>query len=1218
MKNRKLIIIFPLGLILLVCVAIAWWFIGDDAWVKGKIEDFVSEMTGRTLSIEGPFSMDWSSNPVLAAENIHFSNPDWAINPDLARLSGLEVSIDLLSIFADQIRINYIVMNGLVIALEERESGETSWELALPQQEPAPATDAPPAELPISVDRITLAGFTLLHEAPDRTVPLDFHLEQLELTQDPDQRLQFSTDGRFGGEEFDLSGNLGPLNELVAGGETSHDIKMHMGEIALQSKGSIENSSTFSGANVKLTFSGPEFEWILTQLAMPEFSHGDFDFRLDLQTAGEQTRLILDGDLGSLQANARGDLNDLAGTAELTADVSGEDLGGLLEVVGVPGIPRNPFSLKVGVSHARGLFQLQTLVLDTGGNSVSVTGQLGNWPQLADTDLAFSASGPDLLSWGGALHLGILPGVMLPDTDFDLNGRISRAGSQPVSTDTQLRLGDSRIQLSGSLGKLPSLLGADLTLAVNGSADGVLTQALGIEGIPGKDFSLKARLRQDDSITYLDEVRFDLADNHLDLSGQLGGWPEFEGTNLVVSLAGSDLSVWAPALKMEKLPASTFSVKGNINKQGKALAFNDLELMLGDNSLRLNGLMGLNEQFEGSDFQANMILPNLAMIGSVFGVGGLPEQDLSVSGKFQRIKDGWVFRLSDGSFAGAGFESEGKYTDMDGRQQIEATSHLVAPNLAKLARVAGVEGLPQQAIDITGFARYEAGLVEIHDMEGRLGDSQFKVSAKVVNPPTFVGSEVTLSASGQDIGQLLVNRDFERTLPFSLDGSVARENRNIRLSQVKGSLGELQINANGIVGNLDNLSATDLQLSITAPSLQSIGEFLDFPLPDDPFRLRTRFQGSPSVFHAEKLEINLGPSDLSGELSVDLSGKTSVNGVFESNYLDLAWLQKEDKDDSSGEKPNEKSKKGYLIPNTPIVLPQLDLADIDIEVTLNQIDFLYRTSRDVHIHSRVKNGNLYLDPFQTRGEDGGLLSGSLAVEREVNSDITNVELSLEGDDVQLGIGQFEGQDPETFRETDIVANLGGSGATYRELAASLDGHIEVVQGPGLTGNSGLSLIFGNFIGEVLNMLNPFSKSEKFTVNECAVTVVNIESGVVTVDPIASQTEKMTIIAKGVVDLHTEKMQFAFNTKLRKGIGISASMVVNPFVSVTGTLKSPIVGLDPAALAVKGTIAVATVGISLLARSLADRYLSSKDPCGDALKKSRKQSESSAQKGKKKK
>ncbi len=792
MKNRKRIVISTLGLVLLAVLTVTRWFLGDDAWIKGKVEDTVSEMTGRSLTIDGAFELDWSFSPVLKAENVHFANPSWAVNQDLAKLANLEVSIGLFSLLKDQIEVHYITINGLVVALEERESGENSWEILSGQKDPDPESDVPPAELPVSIGRFTLADFSLFYEAPDRAVPLDFHLAKLELTQKVDQQIQFTTDGQFGGEQFALAGNLGPLNELVAGGKTSHDIRLTLGEIALQSQGSIEQSSTLSGANIKLAFSGPEFEWLLTQLALPLFSHGDFDFRLDLKTEGEQTRLDLDGDLGSLQAYAKGNLNDLDGTAELTADVTGEDLGGLLEIVGVPGIPRNPFSLKVVMGHAPGMYQVQTLVLESADRSISVSGQMGDWP--------------------------------------------------------------------------------------------------------------------------------------------------------------------------------------------------------------------------------------------------------------------------------------------------------------------------------------------------------------------------------------------------------------------------------GLIG-------TALSLEVKVPSLQPIGELLDYSLPDESLRLSMKLQGTPKTFQAEQLEIKLGPSDLSGEISVDLEGKPRINGVFESNYLDLAWLQKADEGENTGEQAAEKSKQTYLIPDSPVTLPRIDFANSDIEITLNKIDLPHQALHDIHIRSRVTDGNLYLDPFQARGEDGGVLSGSLAVEQKAGNDITSVALSLIGDDVRFGLGTVEGQDPETIRSTDIFADLRGAGTTYRDLARSLDGRIEVVQGPGLTGNSGLSLIFGNFIGELFNMLNPFAKTEKFTVNECAVAIVNVESGMVTVEPVISQTDKMTLVAKGEVDLHTENILLSFNTKLRKGIGISASMVVNPFVSVTGTLLKPVVGLDPSAMAVKGTVAVATVGISLLVKSLADRYLSSKDPCGDALKKSREQLESTGKKRK---
>jgi hypothetical protein len=97
------------------------------------------------------------------------------------------------------------------------------------------------------------------------------------------------------------------------------------------------------------------------------------------------------------------------------------------------------------------------------------------------------------------------------------------------------------------------------------------------------------------------------------------------------------------------------------------------------------------------------------------------------------------------------------------------------------------------------------------------------------------------------------------------------------------------------------------------------------------------------------------------------------------------------------------------------------------------------------------------------------------------------------------------------------------------------------------------------------------------------------------------TEGITIFSSGTVDLQTEKINLSFNTKPRKGLGITAGTVINTLIKVGGTLKKPSIELDPAGAIVGGTAAVATAGLSIVAKSFADRFLSSKDPCGDARK-----------------
>ena len=69
---------------------------------------------------------------------------------------------------------------------------------------------------------------------------------------------------------------------------------------------------------------------------------------------------------------------------------------------------------------------------------------------------------------------------------------------------------------------------------------------------------------------------------------------------------------------------------------------------------------------------------------------------------------------------------------------------------------------------------------------------------------------------------------------------------------------------------------------------------------------------------------------------------------------------------------------------------------------------------------------------------------------------------------------------------------------------------------------------------------------------------------------------------------------------QKGLGLSISGLVNPYIKLTGTLGNPALVVDPESILVEGSVAVATAGISILAKSFKDRFLSGKDPCGKAL------------------
>ena len=96
-----------------------------------------------------------------------------------------------------------------------------------------------------------------------------------------------------------------------------------------------------------------------------------------------------------------------------------------------------------------------------------------------------------------------------------------------------------------------------------------------------------------------------------------------------------------------------------------------------------------------------------------------------------------------------------------------------------------------------------------------------------------------------------------------------------------------------------------------------------------------------------------------------------------------------------------------------------------------------------------------------------------------------------------------------------------------------------------------------------------------------------------------QTEKVTITAHGTIDLHTEKLSLDFNTRPRKGIGVSPGMFTNPFIRLEGTLTSPQIGVGAKGVA-SGAVAAATGGATVVAGGVIDRMEGEQDLCAQTL------------------
>ena len=170
------------------------------------------------------------------------------------------------------------------------------------------------------------------------------------------------------------------------------------------------------------------------------------------------------------------------------------------------------------------------------------------------------------------------------------------------------------------------------------------------------------------------------------------------------------------------------------------------------------------------------------------------------------------------------------------------------------------------------------------------------------------------------------------------------------------------------------------------------------------------------------------------------------------------------------------------------------------------------------------------------------------------------------------------------------------------MAGSANGAFYMESSGGTLAGVNLSILDTFILDEIFSLVMPKSSQKDNLTLKCAATILDIKDGVVNTSPgLAFTTDQIAIIAKGSLDLKTEKMRFNFNATPTNALKISAGELFNPYILVGGTLSKPDVGIDPGKAILHGGAAIGTAGISILAKGLLDRVGNAMPLCEEMQK-----------------
>ena len=122
--------VFYFGFILLVTVALALAapFIVNWNGYRDNLESWGHKLTGRQVAINGPISVRLFPWPRLIAEDVSLANPPGYSETAMITTKSLNVELALAGLFSGEIRVERIIFDQPVIAIERNALGQGNWQ----------------------------------------------------------------------------------------------------------------------------------------------------------------------------------------------------------------------------------------------------------------------------------------------------------------------------------------------------------------------------------------------------------------------------------------------------------------------------------------------------------------------------------------------------------------------------------------------------------------------------------------------------------------------------------------------------------------------------------------------------------------------------------------------------------------------------------------------------------------------------------------------------------------------------------------------------------------------------------------------------------------------------------------------------------------------------------------------------------------------------------
>jgi len=300
-------------------------------WARDLAAHQISELTHRTLTIDGDLTINWSLVPNIRFEQVKFENATWGKHPYMFEIAALDIGVDLKEILKGRFIIPQIILTKPNIILERSTEGKGNWEF----QDNEYANDKD-REFPI-IERLRIVDGTLTYEdLTSHTHFNAFFATQIK-EKDEDEATVLQAEGKLRGRPLTINLNAGPLVGLREAKQPYPMVfELHAGKTSVKVKGTLTQPLQLKGIDLQFDIKGPNPEQLSHILGAPMPNLPPYQLKGNLSHHEDIWQIqSLHGHVGDSDLAGNITVKIVAGQPHITADLNSkkidlDDLGPLL------------------------------------------------------------------------------------------------------------------------------------------------------------------------------------------------------------------------------------------------------------------------------------------------------------------------------------------------------------------------------------------------------------------------------------------------------------------------------------------------------------------------------------------------------------------------------------------------------------------------------------------------------------------------------------------------------------------------------------------------------------------------------------------------------------------------------------------------------------------------------------------------------------------------